>query len=64
MGQIIFTVHDARTSTGYRHIAKVFDSLELAIDYMHKYHNRSTSYYHWIEDGKAYGYFDKIGVQR
>lgn len=62
MGQIIFTVHDSRTNTGYRHVAKVFDSIELAKDYMHKYHNRSTGWFTWIEDSRAYRYYDKIGV--
>lgn len=62
MGQIIFTVNDGRTITGYRHVAQVFDSFELALDYMHKYHNRATGWFTWIEDGKAYSHYDKVGV--
>lgn len=62
MGQIIFTVNDGRSITGYRHVAKFFDSLELARDYMFKYHNRATGWYTWIEDGKTYRYYDKVGV--
>lgn len=62
MGQIIFTVNDGRSITGYRHVAKDFDDFEMAKDYMHKYHNRATGWFTWIEDGKAYRHYDKVGV--
>lgn len=63
MVQIMFSVHDARCNSGYRIVSHIEPSLELCKDYMHKYHNRCTGWFHWIEDGKAYGAYDKIGVQ-
>lgn len=62
MLQIIFSTHDARCSSGYRFIGKEFDTEELAVDYMHKYHNRCTGWYTIIEDGRATRKYDKVGV--
>ena len=59
---IKFMIHDGRTSTGYREISHAEPSLELALDYMHKYHNRSTGWYWYEEDGKCTRAYDEIGV--
>ena len=57
--KLLFTVHDGRTDTGYRTIDKQFDSEELAVDYLHKYHNRATGWYTLIVSGGA-GKADKV----
>lgn len=62
MVKIIFTIHDERTETGYRTVEHEEPSLELAIDYMHKYHNRCTGWYRWEEDGKRFADIDMTGV--
>ena len=62
MIHIIFSVHDGRCDSGYRFIGKDFDSMDLALDYMHKYHNRATGWYTTIEDGQATRHYDKTGV--
>ena len=63
MIKIYFTIYDGRTLDGYRNIEYEAPSLELAIDYMHKYHNRSTGWYGYEEDGRYYTRaYDEIGV--
>ena len=64
MIQIEFTIYNERTRTGYETITHVEPSLELALDFMHKYHNRSTSWYRWIDldINKRYARYDAIGV--
>ena len=64
MVTIIFTIHDDRSDNGFREIKHTEPSLELCIDYMHKYHNRSSSWYRWIEGHKKYAARDEIGVIR
>lgn len=61
MIKIRFTIYDERTETAYRTVEHEEPSLELALDYMHKYHNRSTGWYEWEEDGKKHKAYDDLG---